>query len=726
MSTRFKFFLINCLSRYRFSRDSGFALPMAIMVGGCIMIVGLAVVIQAQGNQSKVVSQKANAVANAAAESGLTNVQNFLNNNSFLAKYNMSDWKNAVALYDNDNTTTATDATKAADMMTQVVSDAKQLSCTYAPQSNETVRANLITAMGSMTGSTPQTFANDPNSSSYTLRNYSFSGGNAQVILAATTGSGGSGSSANAYLKAKFPVMSGPLAAPTSNFPGLWVKEYLRAGQNDNNPGTLDANVAYDCGINAGTLATSAGNGSSAGYTNYVSANNASGGKAIRVALAPGNTIEKSTVPMPNPPTSAPSGVTPVNIGAVTGSLTLPRTTANASPNNVNDTTSSANYSSSSGTYYYTISSISGNGVNLQFTRGAKVVVFLTGNITIGGKSQITHNCLSTANSLACDATDVQIIGAMKNGSAINNATFATTGNSAVCSIFFWAPTYTVDMSGGGNAGDCPAMNGTNYANQNGIYWVRAWIGGGQGSHQALNQTGSNWNILRAAVTIPVKNQLGSTTEFAMVDNTAADSLAASSATPATVDTSSATPANTSGQCTVPNLTGRTLTDVNSFAGVTADIVGVGLKAGTATRTDSSTSSISTTQITSQSPAAGTSVDCNTMVSYSYSLKNAAFPIPNLVGTTTATISGNGRNARTTVSLTNAQAVITGYQSGCFLVGKETGNDLWKNNNQTSLSVTSQSATLSDGSVLSFTNNTAASPPKYVTCGFPIDYSYNY
>jgi hypothetical protein len=702
MNTRFKLFLINYLNQRRVSRDSGFALPLAVMIGLCIVVVGMAVVIQAQGNQSKVVSQKAKSVVNAAAESGFTNVQNFLNNNSFLAKYSMSDWKNAVAFYDNDNSTTATDATKAADMMTKVVSDAKQLSCTYAPQSNETVRANLVTAMGSMTASTPQTFANDPNSSSYTLRNYSFSNGTAQVVLAAATGSGGSGSSANAYLKAKIPVMSGPLAAPTSNFPGLWVKEYLRAGQNDNNPGTLDANVAYDCGINAGTLATSAGNGSSAGYTNYVSANDASGGKAIRVALAPGNTIEKSTIPMPNPPLSTEAPAPPISLGAITGSLTLPR---------AGDT---ANYNAAKNTYYYNVSSISGNSVNLQFTRGAKVVVFLTGNITIGGKSQITHNCLSTANNLACDATDVQIIGAMKNGNTINNATFATTGNSAVCSIFFWAPTYTVDMSGGGNAGDCPAMNGSDYANQNGIYWVRAWIGGGQGSHQALNQTGSNWNILQSAVTIPVKNQLGSTTEFAMVDKTSADSLS-SSVTPATVDTTSTTPANTTGQCTVPNLTGRTVADVNSFAGVTADIVGVGLKAGTVTRTESSTSPISTTQITSQSPTAGTSVDCNTMVSYEYSLANGL--IPN-------TIIGSNSNSNSVSSTITAIPVSGTTTQGCFLVGKGV-------NSTSNPKVKSISFTPIGGTTLTYGETTTASVATpfpsggvYATCGLPISYIY--
>jgi hypothetical protein len=277
-------------------------------------------------------------------------------------------------------------------------------------------------------------------------------------------------------------------------------------------------------------------------------------------------------------------------------------------------------------------------------------------------------------------------------------------------------------MSGGGNAGDCPAVNGTNYANQNGIYWVRAWIGGGQGSHQALNQTGSTWAILQAAVTIPVKNQLGSKTEFAMVDKTSADSLA-SSVTPATVDTSSATPDNTSGLCRVPNLTGRTLTDVNSFAAVTADIVGVGLKAGTVTRTDSSTSSVTATSISSQSPAANTDVDCNTMVSYSYSLRNEAFPIPNLVQTITATVTGNGANAISTPTLTAARNLITTYKSGCFIVGKETGTDVWKNNKSASLTVTSYSATLpSNGTVLSSTTSSTG----YATCGLPIDYSYNY
>ena len=55
MNTRLKLFLINYLNQRRVSRDSGFALPLAVMIGLCIIVVGLSVVMQAQGNQSKVI-----------------------------------------------------------------------------------------------------------------------------------------------------------------------------------------------------------------------------------------------------------------------------------------------------------------------------------------------------------------------------------------------------------------------------------------------------------------------------------------------------------------------------------------------------------------------------------------------------------------------------------------------------------------------------------------------
>ena len=84
MNTRFKFLLINYLGRYKLARNSGFALPMAIMVGACIIIVGLAVVIQAQGNKSKVTSQVTTSQADALAEAGATRYIDFLNSHPVL------------------------------------------------------------------------------------------------------------------------------------------------------------------------------------------------------------------------------------------------------------------------------------------------------------------------------------------------------------------------------------------------------------------------------------------------------------------------------------------------------------------------------------------------------------------------------------------------------------------------------------------------------------------
>jgi len=95
MNTRLKFFLINYLNQRRVDRNSGFALPMAIMVGACIIIVGLAVVIQAQGNKSKVTSQVTSVQAMAIAEAGATQVTNFLNNNRGLIPYSACMNQNA-------------------------------------------------------------------------------------------------------------------------------------------------------------------------------------------------------------------------------------------------------------------------------------------------------------------------------------------------------------------------------------------------------------------------------------------------------------------------------------------------------------------------------------------------------------------------------------------------------------------------------------------------------
>jgi hypothetical protein len=551
--------------------------------------------------------------------------------NPAIAQYSMEEWQNVVTAYTaNANTTDGT--------LTALVNTIKTQSCDAKNKTDAQIKSDLVLAMSTMTASTAQTLPNpDSGNSNFApyyklIKYYYYPNGTAKVHL---LGQAGSNASAKSNLVTTVPVAGGTVTNPTvTAFPGLWVKQYLRAGQNNNNPGTLEAHVAYDCGINAGTFTTSAGNGSASGYTNYVSSGTSGGGTAIRVALPTGDPAPEVTViPMPDPPSSA-SGVTPASLGAITGSLTLPRSGT--------DTTSSSNYKSSNQTYYYTVSSISGNGVNLRFTAGQKVVVFLTGNISIGGNSQITHNCGNVSN---CDATDVQILGSTSNA----NGLFSTGGGSAVCSIFFWAPTYTVDMNGGGHAGDCPSG-----ANQNGIYWVKAWQGGGQGSHEALVESGSNWDKVKSVVTLPVKNKLGSATQWGMVDDTYTVPSPTVSEVAAIAAIRAGTPITTSQNsttCTVPSLTNIILTDSASLNLVTSAITNAGLTVGTATVTTSGSDGVQ-----SQTLTAGSSVTCGTTtIGYTYKLPTTVTcQVPKIVGTKgnkiPATWNTKGGNVTTTVA----------------------------------------------------------------------------
>jgi hypothetical protein len=632
MSTRFKFFLINSLSRYRFSRDSGFALPMAIMVGASIIIVGLAVVIQAQGNQSKVVSQQAKAVANAAAEAGMTQLQAFLLKNPVLADKPLSAWGTVDG---------SGNFVPNSTLVIEAASNLKSTSCSYAGMTTAQVQTALSTEMSTMyqqamanPDDLPNASGNSAMAPKFQVMDYRFNGTNATVHV-----KGMAGDQAKTNLVASFPVSGGNVTLPTTVFPGLWVKEYLQPGQNDNNPGTLDAEIAYDCSINPGSFTKTniTVNPGGHSYVKYVSSNSVGGGAAVRVALPVGTAEPEVTkIPMPDPPLSSNAPVTPTSITSISSDLVLPRTSGNTLGGTISDTANGVDTDGDNvkDTYYYSVGSISGNGTDLRFIPGKKVVVYLAGNISIGGNSQITHNCSGVSG---CDATDVQILGSTANTSG----TFSTAGTSAVCSIFFWAPTYTVDMSGGGNAGDCPSG-----ANQNGIYWVKAWEGGGQGSHEALTQSGSNWNKIQSVVTFKVKNKLGANSTWSMMDETGASTMMANitlpgattapttaptvaptvapTASPTLIPTPTPTPVPTPTptptptpvlQCNIPNLVNMNTTSAANVTAVKSAITANGFIAGAGTKTTGTPK-----KVTSQTPAftTGAKANCGTTINFNY------------------------------------------------------------------------------------------------------------
>jgi Tfp pilus assembly protein PilX len=87
MNARLKLFFLANLSRQKIGSDRGFALPIALMVGLVILVVGATMIIRAQGDQSKIIAQTTSNKAMAVAEAGATRYVDFLNNNRGLIPY---------------------------------------------------------------------------------------------------------------------------------------------------------------------------------------------------------------------------------------------------------------------------------------------------------------------------------------------------------------------------------------------------------------------------------------------------------------------------------------------------------------------------------------------------------------------------------------------------------------------------------------------------------------
>ncbi len=70
------------------NKEKGFALPLAVLIGLILMVTGITMMMRAQGDQSKVIAQKARADALRSSEAGVTRVQDLLNSVRVMAKFN--------------------------------------------------------------------------------------------------------------------------------------------------------------------------------------------------------------------------------------------------------------------------------------------------------------------------------------------------------------------------------------------------------------------------------------------------------------------------------------------------------------------------------------------------------------------------------------------------------------------------------------------------------------
>jgi hypothetical protein len=428
MNTRFKLFLINSLNQRRFSRHSGFALPLAVMIGLCIIVVGLSVVMQAQGNQSKVISQKAKASSMAAAETGLTRIQNVFASAKFAALYNGTDWATAIAA-DGTPIASAGGTTNATgDALSSQLTAVANSSVTACGTSSDVVTKttaikNQLAQLRTLAVAGATTYQPIDSKNSYRLVSYQYAGTSGQMPNGTAIGrltiegkSNDGGSDSVSRIMVDIPI-SGTATTnlPSNGFvPGLWVKD---GGIDKNWESSIQTSVASasdnyqfassvafsDCGANKLT-------------DSYVS-------DVQNQITSTGKTAAKTSLVMPSVP-PIPTGITPA---------TLSSSSLGNNKNNVTDFTASAfpaPVGSDGFSYYKVTGDLDGY---MSVPTGRKVKIYVTGDIDVS----LQHSG---------DTTNVQILGQKASG-----GTICMNGNDATnINAFILAPTYDAGKTGSG------------------------------------------------------------------------------------------------------------------------------------------------------------------------------------------------------------------------------------------------------------------------------------
>jgi hypothetical protein len=425
--------------------NRGFALPIIAGFGFLMLLVGLTIVLKSQGDEISGQSQAATSRGQGAAETGVSRFQTLINQNRVIATYP-------------DCTTSRVSSTCPDSGTALSWSNATQISGINGSCGAGTTAATAVQAAA--TTNWQDVDSTNSSKGQYRLISYSYSGtpgvagtntkgtltveGRVKQSGIGSTATAASGT-ATTQIQVQFPVR--PASPVPYAFPGLWVTSSVSTGQ-------TDANVFAAC--NASPVSVS-----NTGYS---------------------TTLTNLTMPLP--PAKPATNI--ATISDLSG-LTLPRTGDSAYVN------------ASTGEYQYSVSNITGT---FTITPGTKVAIYLDGNISMtGGQKAILHQCPKDSNGnllSGCNPTDVRIYGLSANGQ-LNLG-----GNASICDVFFLAPTYTVNLNGGGQAQGCSGG-----ANNNGIYWVGAWSGGGQGNHTSLSQTTANWGDLPSYLSVPVPPQIG-------------------------------------------------------------------------------------------------------------------------------------------------------------------------------------------------------------------------
>ncbi|MFM7875332.1 MAG: hypothetical protein ACKO8M_02030 [Microcystis panniformis] len=400
------------------NREKGFALPLVLLIGLILMVTGMTMMMRVQGDQSKVIAQKARADSLTSSEVGVARVQDLLNS------------VRVMATVDSNSNCTPKGCWQTAQVVpnpsTDLQKDLKKL-YTAASCSNPDDAATLRAKIDELRGLSGGQWFDLGNNRYYRVVNYVYLDDTKKTPPPDGLGWGvltleglslspqgdpnnidGDNAASRNRVVVTIPIFpSRPLAFTRTTVPALWVSEGAMVSGQDSADFQGDV-VNLECDINRNDI------------------------KQPTPALNPpykAQFIDNTIVPFPNlpePPTSPPPPLGQQNL-ALTSSETFPRLALGDTP-------------SPSGVYEYIVNNINlDDGEKITLTPGQRVVFYVKGNIN----GAIEHNCDGEAG---CKSGNLQIYA---DGSGSTAPQICLKGDQRL-EAFIFAPDYSLGKTGTG------------------------------------------------------------------------------------------------------------------------------------------------------------------------------------------------------------------------------------------------------------------------------------
>jgi len=422
------------------NKEKGFALPLAVLIGLILMVTGMTMIMRAQGDQSKVIAQKARADSLTSSGVGLARVQDLLNSVRVMATFDRNCppggdcWQNAEVV---------------TNPSTNLQRHLKKLVDAAPSCSNPNDAATLKAKIRELKDLSEDKWVDLGNNRYYRVVGYDYNPVSGQGVL---TLEGLSRKSAaidltnidinrdsddNAASRNRvvvtIPILDDPpLAFNRNTVPALWISAGTADGDAKFEGDVVEVVAWPECEANQE--------------------------KIQKPTPAPSSDYEAQFVGVffPNLP-PIPTGIP--SLGDLTSSETFPRTVDTASP---------------SGVYEYIVNNINLSvGDKITITRGQRVVFYVRGNI----QGAIEHNCAGESD---CKPGNLQIYA--DNGLGSLDPQICLTGNQ-ILQAFIFAPDYSLGNTGDrnffgaawgknwGKISGCPSTRGAVAVTQ-GVEWT--------------------------------------------------------------------------------------------------------------------------------------------------------------------------------------------------------------------------------------------------------------